>query len=292
MNSCQIIKFQTPKKFLLHGLWLGPAKAKTVLVLVHGLGGDVFSRNKLVEKLVTADQAVLAFNNRGSGIVTRFAQQDSKNSKTFHKHTIGMAHEVFTDCVDDLEGAINYATKAGAKRIILVGHSTGCQKSIYYLAKRINQLVKGVILLSPMSDYADMVKATPPQLYRKLVEVAIKMVSEDRSHELMPDKLWSYTMDAQRFLSLFTPESIEEIFSYASGKKPVILNKVKLPILVVLAGEDEYRERLMSEIADWFSVALSKQTAQVKIVPKATHCFFESTPKVVNLINRWLKTIL
>ena len=291
MNICQVIKIQTPKKFLLDGLWLGPAKAKTVLVLVHGLGGDVFSRNDLIDELVTKERAVLAFNNRGSGIVTRFAQLDSKKPKVFLKQTIGMAHEVFTDCLDDLEGAINFAKKMGAKQIILIGHSAGSQKSIYYLAKRTNPLVKGVILLAPMSDYADMVKATPPREYKKLVALARQLVAEGKPHELMPAKLWSYTMDAQRFLSLFTPESEEEIFSYASGKRPVILNKVKQPILVVLAGQDEYRERPMAEIATWFKTALAKQTAQVVIVPKATHGFFESTQVVTKLINGWLKTI-
>ena len=38
----------------------------------------------------------------------------------------------FTDCLLDIEGAINYAKEKGYKDIILEGHSYGCNKVIYY----------------------------------------------------------------------------------------------------------------------------------------------------------------
>lgn len=274
---------------MLNGLWFGSSRAATVLIFVHGLGGSAFSRVELVEKLAIGQVACLTFSNRGSGVITRFKKLNAKKPSGYESQKIGMAHEVFTDCIDDLDGAINVAKQMGAKRIILVGHSTGCQKSVYYLAHRPSSVVKGVVLLAPMSDYADMVKATSVKDYKRLVVIAQKLALTDHAHELMPNKLWPFTVDAQRFLSLFTAGSVEEIFGYATNKKPTLLNKVKTPILVALAEQDEFRERPMSEIADWFSKALSRQKSEVHIVPEATHGFFEATEPLSKLIKTWLK---
>lgn len=285
------IKLQTPKNLLLNGLWFGPAKPKTVLVIVHGLSGTVFSQAWLAEGLANKDTAALVFNNRGSGVITRFKQLDAKSDTGYQSLSLGMAHEVFTDCVDDLEGAVQYAKAMGAKQVILVGHSTGCQKSVYYLSKRPNPIVKGVILLAPMSDFADMYQATEPKLYKKLVALASRMVAEGRAHELMLPKLWPAVVDAQRFLSLHTVESEEEIFTYGSGKKPATLKKVNVPLLVVLAGKDEYEAQPMGEIAEWFKQVLKNQPVQHELIPGASHGFFESTAVVTKLIKAWLKLI-
>ena len=157
MTPAHVVEIITPKRFVLNGLWFGPYSAKAtkgtakkpkrVIVWMHGLGSSVFSKLGIIELLARGDTAVLAFNNRGHDVVSKSARGK--------KYIIaGAAHEVFTDCVDDIQGAINFVKKQGVRDIYLVGHSTGCQKSIYWAHKKKGKGIKGIILLAPLSDYS------------------------------------------------------------------------------------------------------------------------------------------
>lgn len=289
MSFCKILKIETPRKFLLNALWFGPADAERVFVYVHGLGGSVFSQHDFLETL--ADQkntAVLTFNNRGSGIVTRIKRRNLKKAKGYESHVMGMAHEVFVDCVDDIEGAVRTARKGGAKEVFLIGQSTGCQKSIYYLSIEKDSPVKGAILLAPLSDYAATVATTDPVALKKAVTVAKKMVLEGHSHELMPLDMSPYPHDAQRFLSRSTPDSVEEIFSYASPHtKPGVLHKVKVPLLAIFASNDEHNDRPTANIVQWFTNALKAQKASFEILDGAPHDFKGYASALVELIGNW-----
>src|SRR3989344_2508506 len=152
MTPCHVVGILTPKKYFLRGLWFGPRRPKRAIVWVHGLGSSMFSKLSIVEKLVDPQTAVLVFNNRGHDKVSRLARADEKKiGKTLLG---GAAHEIFTDSADDIQGAINFAKRQGAKEIFLVGHSTGCQKSIYWASRKKRRSVKGIALLGPVSDWS------------------------------------------------------------------------------------------------------------------------------------------
>lgn len=287
----KIVKIQTPRKFLLNGILLGDPNAENITIFIHGLDGDLFSQIELIEKIISKKNSVLVFNNRGSAVVSSVSQISAKERKGYKSHTIGMAHEVFTDCVDDIEGAIKCAKGFGAKKIFLMGHSTGCQKSVYYLSKKQGDIIKGVMLLAPMSDFADTFAFTDRKTYNMAVSFARKMVENGKGHDLMPERIWPNTIDAQRFISLFTPDSVEEIFSYASNRDPKLLKKIKQPVLVVLAENDEYKDRDISLIADWFSDNMKKDNTEISIIKKAPHKFQDHVDELSKVVKNWLKNI-
>ncbi len=274
MRSAQHVQITTPKKVCLDGLLLGPVKATRVVIWVHGLGSSLFSKLAIADELVNRDTAVLVFNNRGHDKVAKVSQGKKRILG-------GSAHEVFTDCVDDIDGAIHAAKSFGAKEIFLAGHSTGCQKSIYWAAKRglpvgrQGKGVKGIILLAPISDYAAEVKLGGDTKIKAGLKVAKQMTMSGRKNELVPvgAQEWFLIADAQRFLSLYSGESAEEIFTYwAPQRVPTTLRAAKLPILALLAEKDEYRDRPSAQMADWFAEHL-KIGDQVVIVPKVGHSF-------------------
>lgn len=289
--ECKIIKIQTPKKFLLDGIFLGSQKAKNVIIFIHGLGGNLFSQSELVERLIDKNNSVLLFNNRGNGLLTRINQLDKKEPSGSRKHLIGMAHEVFTDCVDDIDGAVKFIESLGDKNIFLMGHSTGTQKSVYYLSKKKNKKIKGAILLAPMSDFADTYAFTDRKIYNKAVNLARKMVSEGNAGVFLPKKVWPFMVDAQRFLSLFTPESTEEIFTYASGKDPKVLKAVKIPMLVILAEKDDFRDREIVEISKWFKDELEGKNVEINIIKNAPHNFKDYSSELEKIIKEWKKNL-
>lgn len=283
----KIIQITTPKKVLLNGAIFGPEKPKNIFIFVHGLASDFFSKLDLYEQLVNKDTAVLAFNNRGTGIISGMKKLTTKNKKGFQYITAGMAHEVFTDCYDDIAGVLESARNTGAKNIYLMGHSTGCQKSVYFLAKNKTQKIAGLIMLAPLSDYADVATFIDKKVYNRALSYAKKLVERGRPHELLPLEIWPRLMDAQRFISLFTPDSVEEIFSYTTGKAPRLLKKVLIPTLVVFAGQDEYADRPVQELLDWFKRESKSRKLQAEVIANSMHNFSGHSEKLGQLIKRW-----
>jgi alpha-beta hydrolase superfamily lysophospholipase len=290
--EAKVIKIVTPKNIALHGFIFGPKRAKTIYIFFHGLSGNLFSRIKLVEKMAVDGAAAMVFDNRGHGLINKFRKINPKNPEEYETVVIGQVHEVFEDCVDDIDGTIKVALEQGYKKIILVGHSTGCNKISYYLSKKSPAAVEGAVLLAPMSDYADTKKFTDPKVLAKATLAARNLVKAGKPHELLPKNLWPNLVDAQRFLSLFTPESKEEIFSYAvPTKKPSVMLKIQKPLLVILAGEDQFTDRPMIEIFTWFKKVLANQAAEVLMIKKSLHSFSGHETKMKKIIFDWMKSL-
>lgn len=252
LNPCFLIDIVTPKKFKLNGLWFGPTKPKRVVIFVHGLSSSAF-QTALAEAFVDKKTAVITFSNRGHNKIAKIYRLNN-TKKGYHSVLAGQAHEVFTECVDDIQGVINFVQATGVRDIYLAGHSTGCQKSIYYVSRKGNQKnVKGIILLAPLSDYAAALKFDTDGKLAKATKVAQDLVRKGKKHELLPESVAPNPIDAQRFLSLYTPDSVEEIFTYAQPKKnPRTFKSVETSMVVLLAGNDEYGDRPAIDIAAWF----------------------------------------
>lgn len=283
MRSCQVIEIVTPKGFVLTGLWFGPKKAKRAIIFVHGLTGSAFSMRSTVDALAGKDTAVVTFNNRGFGQINSIKRKRGGKSEYV---SAGTAHEVFTDSIDDLQGAINFAKKASVKNIYLAGHSTGAQKSIYWASKKREKRVKGIILLGPLSDYAD---TKGSKKIAAGVRAARALVKKGKADELMPQRFteW-FVCDAQRYLSLYTPDSKEEIFSYTQpSKRPKTLQSVRIPVLVLFAGDDEYSKISPAKLAQWFDKNLPVPH-KVSIVPKVGHSFRGGEKRVAKEIRSFI----
>ena len=291
MRPAHVVEIVTPKKFLLNGLWFGSSKAKRTIVWVHGLGGSIFSKLKIADELVDGSTAVLVFNNRGHDTITKVGTTGKKRIRG------GASHEKFTDCADDIQGAINFARRRGIKNIFLVGHSTGCQKSIYWAVKggkggngrKGKKGVKGIILLAPVSDWAAEMKLKGNRILARAASAARALIRRGEPHQLLPTEIWDTPIDAQRFISLYTPNSAEEIFSYAQPRKyPRTLKLVRIPVLVLWAAKDEFADRPAKEIAAWFRQHL--QNGEIEIIPRASHGFKGAERNVAREIQRFIKS--
>jgi pimeloyl-ACP methyl ester carboxylesterase len=288
-KPCHIVRIVTPKQYLLDGLWFGADHAKTAIVFVHGLGSSAFAHHDYLVPLPGRGTAVLYFSNRGHDGIAGVKRIKRGTKKGYIYEQAGMAHEIFTDCADDLQGAVNLLLTRGARRIFLVGHSTGCQKIAWYLSQRGSQRrIAGAVLLCPISDYAS-ARHENEQKRAKAEAAARKLVRRNKPHELLPAALWRGPIDAQRFLSLYTPGSKEEIFTYAQpGKVPRRLQRLKTPLLVIFAGDDEYRDRETYEMAAWFRHNLRSRSAEIEIIPGALHSFIGQESRVTASVRRWI----
>src|SRR3989344_95625 len=296
MRPAHVIEIQTPKKYLLNGLWFGPTfakasagkpkKPKRAIIWIHGLSSSAFSKLSIVEKLVDKDTAVITFNNRGSGTVTKIRRLNAKRKEGIESIFSGGAHEVFTESVDDIQGAVNFARKAGVKEIYLAGHSTGTQKSVFYSTRKgNNRYIRGVILLAPISDYSAEVHFDKGGRLAKGLKAARSLIKQRKQHTIVPE----WWMDAQRFISLHTPDSVEEIFSYVNPKKiPRTYRALQVPTLVLLAEKDEYADRPATKMAAWFGEHSRSKRFNLKIILKAGTSFKGAEMQVARAIKQWI----
>ncbi|MBI5356753.1 alpha/beta fold hydrolase [Candidatus Collierbacteria bacterium] len=290
-QPARVINIVTPKKFILNGLWFGSESPSKIIIFIHGLGGNAFSSHKLITPLANNQTAVITFSNRGHDQISSTKKVDNRKKKGYSRITAGESMEIFTDCVDDIQGAVNYALSVNQKALIyLSGHSTGCQKSVYYLSRFGKQkFIKGVILLAPMSDYASILKSDKNGNLKTAENFAGNLVKKNQPQSLLPPEIWPDMVSAQRLLSLATPESREEIFCYAvSGKIPDIFRKIKIPALIVLAQKDEYRDRPINKIAAWFEGNSKLEKLSINIIPFAPHNFYRFEDQVLNLIKKFI----
>jgi pimeloyl-ACP methyl ester carboxylesterase len=284
MTPAYVVQITTPKKIILNGLWYGPKKPKRVHIFVHGLSGSVFGESE-------KDSAALIFNNRGHDIVSKFYQDAPNTRKGYKRYIGGATHEVFTDCVDDIEGAVRFAERAGASEIVLIGHSTGCQKSAYWASRKadLHRKVKMIVLLAPVSDWSAFSKELGPKRLKIAEAVSRSLVKRGRGDELLPARLSPSLFDAQRFLSLIAADSAEEIFSYGQpAKRPKVLQKIRTPILECWAEFDEFADRPAKDITVWFQKSL-KNKHKIIIVPKVGHSFHGAEKTVTKVIGSFMK---
>lgn len=291
--NIEIVKFNTPKKLQLSGLYLGNKNLQILYIFIHGLTSSIFKKVELIQALVTTKSGVLAFNNRGSEIISRFSMRDDRRNDKFKSKIIGSAHEKFTDCRDDIEGAVKFVKKYKAKKIILFGHSTGCQKIIYYLSKGdFDRKIKAAVLLSPISDLAGMLNLNTKKQFRQALCVAKKLVKEKKAHQLLANNIWPSYIDAQRFISLYTKDSQEEIFCYSQkNKKAKTLRKVKLPLYIIIGEDDKLLDRPANSLTSWFKQELMSKKYKIETISKAGHSFKNFEKIIAKKINNYFKFI-
>lgn len=214
-------------RFSLDGFWShGRARRPVLLVLVHGMGSQ-FCRSVLKKELMARGPAagcdVLSFNNRGSGEAVRT--------------------ERFGDCLADLDAALAFGRRAGYRRFVLAGHSTGCQKILYYQSRRQDPRVEALVHLAPGDDYAivgrDMGAAGRDRLaaWCRLRIAAGKGAEPVPAVRRLPEMCAGFT--AQRFLSIADPRQTEAaLFQYEGPMR--LFSKMALPTLVLFGDREEF----------------------------------------------------
>lgn len=292
--NVECIQFTSIDGLMLNGLSLGKRTSSTAFIFIHGFSSSLFAGIPLAKKLSNKDSQVVLFNNRGHDFIAKLKKVDKAAKKGYKTQLIGSSHEVFTDCIYDIEGAIKFASERGASNIYLVGHSTGCQKTVFATARISSQytsVLKGIVLLAPISDYAGELAHEGTQKVKNALKYARNMVQSGRPHDLMPTEIWHKLIDAQRFLSLNDPESEEEVFSYSQPKKEATtLRALRIPILAILGDSDEHLDRPARAVADWLSEELGSLVT-VRIIPGGNHNFTDLENILANSIDEWVGMI-
>ncbi|MBU3922634.1 alpha/beta fold hydrolase [Patescibacteria group bacterium] len=289
-------RIYTKKGLELCGLLYQPKKkTKTVIVHVHGMGGN-FYENKFLDVfakiLVDNNIAFCVFNNSGSEFIKDIFIK-TKNKKSFIR--IGNSREKFEDCIIDIESYINFLKRNNFKKIHLSGHSLGCSKVAYYLSKNKHKEIKSLILVSP-SDMIGLVKSDKEFSYRYKNDIltAKKMIEHGNGNDFMPKMVWNeYPITANSYVSIFSENSKAAIFNfYNSNDNFNVISNIKHPIFMTIGTKDDI---LFMPLIKMIEILKKKakltKRLEIKVVENATHDWRGHEKSLANSIKNWVKSL-
>ncbi len=282
MIPVSLTRIKTSDGITLDGIVVPPRKKKGIaLIWLHGLASRFSSGQDLIRALSGLAQkngvAYFKFNTRGHEFVSRGTK----------KKLIGGAFEKFEECVRDIDAMIRFAQKLGYKKIILAGHSTGANKTLYYMYKRKNPSVKGIILAGAISDMSEWKTGDPKKMSR-----ALKIAKHAKTKDtLLPQKYGIFS--AGRYISLFEAGHAEDVFPYHSPKASwKELKSIRVPTAVIIGSRDEHRDRPAKHIMEAFRKnAVSTQSFSGIIIKGANHGFHRKEKELAKVIVNWAKKI-
>lgn len=277
-----IFSFKTSDGLELYGGLVKAKKpTKSIVVHIHGMTDEFFD-GKLVETVAQAANVAghdfFAFNNRGANIISLISRR-----------FLGTSLERFEDCKKDISAALSALHKLGYRQFILSGHSTGCQKIVYYTATVKKFPVRGLMLLSPADDLA-VQKNILGKNFNKLLKEAEKLTKKNKGETILPKEFKTPMWSAQRFYHLFKENSIEgNIFNYA---KPITATaKIEQPILAVFGEEEQYAvlkpELMLEKLAATF---LNKKSKTV-LIEKADHSYHGEEKSLYAALKKFLTIV-
>lgn len=173
------------------------------------------------------------------------------------------------------------------KKVVLVGHSTGCQDAIHYLLDTEKQgnpatRLNGAVLQAPVSDREAISPLFPEKKeLASLVKEANERISNNEGDTLMPDSvrraLFNTPVSAYRFHSLVSVNGDDDYFSSDLPEDTVAgtFGKIATPFVVLIAEKDEFVPSFVNKhdlLAKWKGVSNPKYWSPLsKILEGATH---------------------
>lgn len=281
----RIARFMAQDNIRLNGmLFSRPGSGKTCVIFIHGMK-STFINNISLALAAGLDKrfAFFSFSNRGHDAVFSASRFVGNRRKRI---AAGTNFEKFEDCIYDIGGAIDAMRSIGYRRFVLVGHSTGCQKVIYYQYKKRDRRVAAIVLVGPADDYS-LFRNDLGRRHGAVLKACRKLMRSGIADEI-PDKEVGFS--AQRLdsvLNLDRPEA--RIFDYNGGMKE--FGSIKTPILAIFGSEEQYKTMKISRYLEILDKKSNSSRFNGLEIWGADHFFEGYGGVLVKNINAWLSKI-
>jgi pimeloyl-ACP methyl ester carboxylesterase len=193
---------------LLAGVVTRPAEEATkdvAFLFIHGypISATLPFTSNIGRGLAGHGYTFVAANTRGHDVGTWLFRRDDQPMLG------GAWWELFDESQRDVGGWVSFAEQQGFRGVVLVGHSFGALKVVYYQAERQDLRVLGVVAAAPvMRPHAWGAARRPTPERTRLAE---RLVSEGRGLDLLPWDPYEEphgTASAQTYLSWVRAENL------------------------------------------------------------------------------------
>lgn len=232
--------------------------------------GNILSKNEI---------GFIYEHNRGYSIENDILKSDGSYIRC------GCMYEKFEDCIYDINLAIEKAKEFGYKRIILMGHSYGCNKVIYYYYKK-HPNILGIILASA----PDMVglHLSRQKDYHDLIAEAKENIDNENPSKLVSNIVEDYMyMSSGTYYNWFNNNSnLDNLPVMGNSENWFQFNSIDVPIFT-FSGSLETDNYLHLDLLEKKANNCSDFT--YKIVNDSNHFYFGKEEETGNLILKWIK---
>ena len=231
--------------------------------------GNLLSENKI---------GFIYAHNRGYSIENDILMKDGTYTRC------GCMYEIFEDCVLDIDLAIKKVKELGYKRIILMGHSYGCNKLIYYYYKKRPDIL-GVIL----SSAPDMVglQLLRQKDYKELIKEAKENIDNGDSTKLLSNLVEDYMyMSSQTYYNWFNKNSnLDNLPVMGNSNNWYQFESIDIPILT-FSGSLETDNYLHLDLLK--DKAKNCNNFECKIIENANHFYHNKEEEISIVILNWI----
>lgn len=279
MSSERLVWAKTEDKIKHAGLVVEPDSPTNIgIVWIHGLYQN-FTDNPgvLVGRTVAENGMVfITGNNRGHDFGALLKRESDSPLAG------GGGWEQLGESDRDIQAWLDYAkSELGITDIILVGHSFGTRKILYYLLCRADPAVKGVVLIST--------RILNRQVSLEIKAIAEKMVEEGRGKDLIPWPAYGCSMSADTYLQHSDPEAIFQNL-YLSENSP--LKTLSLPLLTINGELEDDIDNMIQEIELARGLAQNTPSFTMKIAECADHYYTDREKELAISIIDWIANYL
>jgi len=217
-------------------------------------------------------------HNRGHSIENDILMKDG----SFKRH--GCMYEIFEDCILDIDLAINKAHELGYKKIILMGHSYGCNKLIYYYYKKRPQILGMILASAP-----DMVglQLLRQKDYKQLIIEAKNNIDAGNPNKLLSNLVEDYMyMSSKTYYNWFNKNSnLDNLPVMGNSNNWHQFESLNIPILT-FSGSNETDNYLHLDLLK--RKAINCNDFEYKIIENTNHFYFSKENEIGNFILDWI----
>ncbi len=252
------------------------------VIFIHGMCQTIIDNyfstvwgNILAENII----GFLYEHNRGHSIENDTLMKDGSFAR------YGCMYETFEDCIYDIDLAISKAKELGYKRFILMGHSYGCNKSIYYYYKK-HPEVLGMILASA----PDMVglQLLRQKDYSQLIKEAKENIDNGNPTKILSNLIEDYMyMSSGTYYNWFHKNSnLDNLPVTANSNNWNQFETIDVPILT-FSGANETDNYLHLDFLK--NKAKNCSDFEYKIINNTNHFYVNKEEEIGYLILNWIK---
>jgi len=242
----------------------GPPGGSPAVLLVHGYGGNFYAGwPGLARALAAWGHLTMALNMRD--------------------HDLTPQTSLFEDNRTDIEAGVDFLMRAGAPSVVLIGHSMGTNRVLYYQAETQDPRVHAVLLMAGPGNLLEWnIHLFGRERALAVLAEAQRWVQEGRGQELMLvdlGPLGKTLYSAAHVVSLRGPETRSDPFQNIARIRP--------PILILHGTAD----RLADPAVAWRlkDAAVASSNAQLHLIPDLGHDLPGSPEAILPILRPWVE---
>ncbi len=287
----ELVRVWTEDGLQLQGLYCEPQRSSRLpaVLHIHGASSNFYRSqflDRLADKLVDRGYAFVTGNTRGHDIVNTLYARDPTASRR-----MGVALEVFEECLLDIAAWLNLLQERGFQEMILLGHSFGAHKVAFYAAETSDERVRGLVFMSP-ADQGFWLESVGEELEPMLRSVS-DMVASGQGKRLFEGSIAPYPMSARTIYSLFVSAK-SDIFKFGRPDEPwEVVARLNCPILAMMGTVAEFTRPTPREaLATLRAKAVSTPRCDTIVVEGAPHNYRGYGTQVTEAIVGWLNDVV